>query len=272
MNIFGICLVKNEADIIKETLVSASRWCDKIFVYDNGSDDNTWEIVNSMAKDITTIVPFLSRNKPFSEALRSEVFNHYRNQSEDGDWWCRLDADEIYIDNPRKFLETQCHNCHVVWAIHLQYYFTDIDLMNIENDRNYLNQNIANRLKYYIANASEPRFFKYRQRLQWEYGAWPRHLGLVCPQRLRIRHYQYRSPQQIQKRIETRKQARNMGFEGFAHADYDNWKKLIHPSGNLNKDTGDNKYIIDEQILPKHLEKKYIRVIKKIMHGLKIWP
>jgi hypothetical protein len=33
--------------------------------------------------------------------MRLELLNQYRASASDGDWWCILDADEIYIDDPR---------------------------------------------------------------------------------------------------------------------------------------------------------------------------
>ena len=41
MKIFGIMLVKNEVDIVGHTLKEAQKWCDKIFILDNGSTDGT---------------------------------------------------------------------------------------------------------------------------------------------------------------------------------------------------------------------------------------
>jgi len=35
MKIYAICLVKNEADIIAQTLMAAKSWADAVFVYDN---------------------------------------------------------------------------------------------------------------------------------------------------------------------------------------------------------------------------------------------
>ena len=50
MKIHGLCLVKNEADVLQETLVSALHWCDDhIYVFDNGSNDGTWELVQELA-------------------------------------------------------------------------------------------------------------------------------------------------------------------------------------------------------------------------------
>src|SRR5687768_11826297 len=105
MRIFGICLVKNEADIIAFSLQKASEWAHKIFVYDNGSTDGTWEAVQELAKTNDKIIPWKSEAKPFRDGLRGEVFNEFRHLAQKGDWWCcRLDSDEFYLDDPREVL------------------------------------------------------------------------------------------------------------------------------------------------------------------------
>ena len=48
--IHAICLVKDEDDIIAYTLEKALVWADYIYVYDNGSTDRTWEIVQNLSK------------------------------------------------------------------------------------------------------------------------------------------------------------------------------------------------------------------------------
>src|SRR3954462_12623702 len=128
MRIHGICLVKNEADILGHFLAQSVRWCDRIYLYDNGSTDRTWEIAQKMTRSLPQIVLFKSEDKPFDDALRAEVFAHYRNEAVPGDWWCRLDADELYVDAPRAFLASVPPAHHVVWTAHLQYSFTTADL------------------------------------------------------------------------------------------------------------------------------------------------
>ncbi len=54
----GICLVKNEEDIIAQSLQHAAGFCDRIFVIDNGSTDATWPIVQSLHRENDAIIPF----------------------------------------------------------------------------------------------------------------------------------------------------------------------------------------------------------------------
>src|SRR5215470_10715399 len=93
--IFGICLVKNEDDIIAESLIFAAKHCDRIFVIDNGSTDGTWNIVQRLAQESSTIVPFARTLEPFDNSLRSNVYNAMHSGLSDDDWWLILDADEF---------------------------------------------------------------------------------------------------------------------------------------------------------------------------------
>ena len=137
MKIHGICVAKNEVDIITQSLTEASNWCDFIYVYDNGSTDGTWEAVCQLAERISNVIPFNSEDKVFSEYLRGEVFNAYKANAREGDWWCRLDADEFYIDDPSVFLTHVGSAYDVAWAIHFQYYFTEQDVEDLLDDENF---------------------------------------------------------------------------------------------------------------------------------------
>ncbi len=224
--IYGICLVKNEADVIQQSLKAALRWCDYIYVYDNGSTDNTWEYVNSLAKENSKIIPFKKEAKPFHNGLRSEVFNCYRDDVADGDWWCILDADEFYIDDPRLFLAKVNAPYSTVWSASFQYYFTDKDWERYQRNPDAFADNVSveDKLRYYINNWSERRFFRHHSRLEWkEDQGSPRNMGAVYPVRIWLKHYQYRSPKQIQRRLFVRTEVREI----FVHEAQREWKKTV---------------------------------------------
>ncbi len=130
MKIHGICLVKNEADIVGQTLKAALGWCDFIYVLDNGSTDDSWEIVKQLSHEYEQVIPYKQDLRVYNEGLmRSEVFRQYRSNSSEEDWWCAsLDADEIYIDDPKIFLAKVPSQYEKVWSASFQYYFTDKDL------------------------------------------------------------------------------------------------------------------------------------------------
>jgi glycosyltransferase involved in cell wall biosynthesis len=273
MKIFGMMIAKNEADIIAHTLKAAAQWCDTIFVLDNGSDDGTWEIVKNLAKVEPRIVPHAQSLAPYSEQMRTQLFNAYFGYAKFGDWWCKLDADEIYVESPRDFL-ARVTSHEVVWAIHLQYAFTDIDLERYNSNPELYGSAVppTERYRYYLANASEARFFRHRRRLQWQAGAWPRHLGRVYPKRILLRHFQYRSPDQIQARSATRANVAERGGDFFPHWCEADWRTKIGKHEELDYDAGDGNFHVDERILPRHLDPPLKSFAKQFMHGTRLWP
>jgi glycosyltransferase involved in cell wall biosynthesis len=273
MKIHGICIIKNEADIIEETLTKSSRWCDAIHVFDTGSTDDTWELVNTLAQRFNNLHPYKKEVRPFRDELRAEVFNDIRHTASRGDWWCRLDADEVYIDDPRQFLAGVPASHHAVFSASLQYYFTERDLASYEADPDaFLARPVEEKLRYYDCNWSEARFCRHRPRLKWSGTSWPSHMGLAHPRRIRIKHFQYRSPGQIRTRLGTRAQAISEGYSVFAAYDRSlDWRDKLRRASDLKCDDGSGTYHIDESGLPRHLEQPLHRAIKRFMHGTGIW-
>lgn len=276
MRIFGNCLVKNEADMIVETLTHAARWCDRMFIFDNGSTDGTWEKVLDLAKREPRIVPYQSSPVPFRNSLRAETFAHYRAECRPGDWWCILDADELYEDNPPEFLSAVPTSHHVVWGVNFQHYFTDADAARAAADPLAFPPHTPaeQALRHYRCDYSEVRFFRYRPRLLWnQTSALPRHLGVVHPRRIRFKHYQYRSPEQIQLRLKTRQEAIAHGCENFsAYSSETDWRQKIVVTDTCHHAGTPNAYSIEEKNLPPHLERPLVRTIKRLMHGTGLWP
>ena len=273
MNIHGICLLKNEADIIEETLSKNSRWCDAIHVFDTGSTDETWERVITLAGNNPNIHLYKKEARSFRDELRAEVFNDIRHTAGRGDWWCRLDADEVYIDDPRQFLAGVPVSDHAVFSASLQYYFTEKELAAYETSpATFLSQPAEKRLKHYICNWSEVRFCRHRAGLKWLGTSWPTHMGLAHPRRIRLKHLQYRSPEQIRARLATRAQAISEGYTVFAAYDHGlDWRDKVRRAADLNYDDGSGSYCIDESRLPQHLEQPLHRAVKRFMHGAGIW-
>lgn len=276
MKLHGICLVKNEDDFLERAIEHDLGSFDRIYLYDNGSTDGTWDTARRLeARHPGRVVAWKSEDRPFRDDLRAKVFNAFRDRACRGDWWCRLDADEVYADDPRDFLAAVPPSHHVVWAIHLQYYFTEIDLRRWEAPADVARTpapDFSDLPRHYAANASEPRFFRHRDRLRWESGAWPRHLGLVHPGRIRLRHFQYRSPDQIRKRLATRRSAAESGYADFHHGLDTDWRTKIADASTLHEDRFDGRWVIDESCLPRHLESLPVRAMKRLMHGTGLWP
>jgi hypothetical protein len=275
LTIHGLSLVKNEGDIIAQSLTAAATWADSIYVYDNGSVDGTWEIVQSLAAAHPQIIPYKREAKPYSQALRKDLFEVYRERGAAGDWWCMLDADEFFIDDPRSFLAAIPEPFDEVWSASFEYYFTDLDAERYAQDPSSYHDDIPveRKCRYYLNNWSEPRFFRDSRRLVWFEGGWPDRLGPAARERIRLKHFQYRSPQQIQKRIDSRRDALERG--SFLHEMFPDWKTAVldplrvdftqsrpdnapltwedrvMDASLLHEDSGDGPYIVEEDALPR---------------------
>lgn len=172
MKIHGLCLVKNEADVLNETFISALHWCDHVYVFDNGSNDGTWELVRQLANQHLQIVPYKQDDVLYTNGLRADIFTAFRSNARSQDWWCALDADEFYIDDPRIFLTKIPNRFQTVWSASLNYYFTDRDATAYRQDTiNFLNTPVQKRLRYYCSNWGELRFFRHSGDIVWTLGS-----------------------------------------------------------------------------------------------------
>jgi glycosyltransferase involved in cell wall biosynthesis len=269
MRIFAISAVKNEVDVIEANLHAASEWADKIFVLDNGSTDGTWEKVLSLQNDIIT--PWKQDAKPFRDCVRSEVYHAFKHLSEPGDWWCiRLDADEFYAEDPREFLNSVPKKYHYVCANFIQFRLTPEDVAG------YIFTGDFNKDRPHIRHFEkrtwvEKRFVRYRSRMNWPTDMpFPRNMGIVYPKLINMLHYQYRSPMQIQNRLDVRHAAKKLGHHS-PHVTEKNWEEVLVPRSTL-MHLEEN---VDLDMLPRvnnHLHKPYIYFIKHILHGFKILP
>jgi glycosyl transferase family 2 len=210
MNIYGLSLIKNEADIIEQSLRAAAKWCSRIYVFDNGSDDGTWEKVQQLSGRLPTIIPYKQEFCPYSNSIRDGILRHYIDSANDNDWWCILDADEFFIDDPREFLAQVPKSFLSVWKQEFAYYFTEADLEAYRRDPSLYGEAvpIEQRLRYYCCvDYSELRLFRHSENLKEIHY----YMRPIYPTRIRVKHFQYRSPKQIQKRLDTRRPAMERG-------------------------------------------------------------
>lgn len=267
MKIFAIMLVKNEADIVASVLKDAEKWADKIFILDNGSTDGTWEIINSLKDDVIT--PWKQDFGAYHNGLRADVYNEFKDLAQPGDWWCfKLDADEFYYDNPREFLYKLQKKDGLVAKKSLDYYLCEEDCTsynftgNFEKDRTFIK---------HVRNScwAEPRFFKETGNIKWESkpeNHYPSNCGRLSRQYIMVKHYQFRSPQQMQKRLDVRNasEAKKQGL-AFRHVKETNWQELLKPRSELVFDDGKRETY--ESLVIRNKINKTIK--EKIMNKLK---
>ena len=227
--------------------------------------------MTGLARENSRIIAWKQDGKVFSEGLRAEVFNEFRHLAEEGDWWLQLNADEFYDNDPHEFLGRVPSQHNFVWGITIEFYITQEDLQQIDFSLPF--EAVRPMLKYYNVTWSEPRAFRHRKGLVWSpEWAWPRHAGLVATERLKFKHYPYRSPQQIQLRLDLRRAHRALGFKGSEHASQMSWKEKIALAHNCLVDDGPGDYQIEESRLPRHIEPSLRRLLKTVMHTTGFWP
>lgn len=229
-------LVKNEEDIISSTLEAAAQWSDKLIVFDNGSTDRTWEIVQELSKKHPNIIPFVSDDRPFRIGLRAIMFDVFKHELTADDWWCiRLDADEFYLDSPKEFLQNIPAKYKQVSKASIDFYLTQKDIDNHAFSGNFKQD--KNHIRYYDPMTwAEVRFMRHSNKLKWDIEKFkPQPAGLTYKKQIRVIHYQFRSPQQMNKRFEVRQKARMEGCGSFSHENGSSWKTYLKSDETLNR-------------------------------------
>lgn len=224
--IYSLLVVKNEADIIRASLLDALRWSDKIIVLDNGSTDGTWQLVLELAAKYPSIVAFGQYPGTFTIGLRARLFKAFRKEMKWGDWWCvRLDADEFYPGDVRAFLASVPWYYRTIKKESTDYLLSKEDLPklsgNFEQDRKLFHHCLPHKRR-------ERRFMRHRFLYIWpEAWRYPHPWGFVSPKPIPVEHYQYRSQEQMQKRWETRHQAKLNGCDTFRHENPNGWEDYL---------------------------------------------
>ena len=207
----ALLAVRDEADILDQSLRHFLTWADAIYVFDTGSLDHTWDIVQQFAAKDKRVIPLKKAEVFFSElSLRGWIFNQVRRHMRSGDWFLRVDADEFHHISPRDFIKTRVRKHETV--VYHQYYdfrLTRSEAQAWEQGRETLadrQRPIQERRRWFTVNAyTEPRLCLYRESMQWpETVSFPYNAGYLARERLPIRHYPHRDPLQLARRCRLR--------------------------------------------------------------------
>lgn len=206
MKLNAICIIKNEADIVIETIERALDYCDNIYVFDNGSTDGSYELLKNKAAQDNRVVIVAHTDEVYRNQFRNRVYNMLHHQFSSEDWWYILDADEMLVEDPRPMLQKAVKRNKTqmrVWQA--QFYFTEKDL-NVYDQEDHTTA-VAQRRRYYRINWREPRFFKNDPQKSWPEdisGKVPPFCKAMYRPSPICRHYAERTPEQIKMRREIR--------------------------------------------------------------------
>lgn len=235
MNIYGFMIVKDEADILAQTIESLLKFGDfkKIFIFDNLSSDNTLTVAQGFASDQVVVSQM---EDTFSDQLKYDNVYRHEHLFQEGDWFAILDADELYREALTPLIQTaseQGHNC--IECRSAQFYFTEAE----DNERFDPALPAETQRQYYLMNYGEPRIFRHSEATHWTADEVKQRASFmsISPQRLLIHHFQFRSSQQTQRRIQVRLQ-NNAHSNNWGHINSDRWQNYIVPSKYLHRYNG----------------------------------
>ncbi|MFX0202002.1 MAG: glycosyltransferase family 2 protein [Candidatus Hodarchaeota archaeon] len=194
--------MKNEEDIIADSVTHAARFCDKVFVIDNGSIDDTWDIVKGLG--LQNVVPVFSKDFVFRDYLRLRFMETRKEELGLDNWWYMFDADEFLLDVPFDAIakaEEEGADCIAVEVIN--FLLTTEEVRDAEENGR---QETWRDRKHYVLYESGPvKFFKNTEYADYTICDFvPFGIMRECSQRLLMKHYPYRSLAQLKKRVYTR--------------------------------------------------------------------
>ena len=277
-----VCLlpVRDEADIIAQSLRHFLLWADEIYLFDTGSLDPTWEIVQDIASREKRLKPLRKDPVYFSETrLRSWMFHQARQHLRDGDWFLRVDADEFHHIPPPEFVRTKMRR-HETVAYH-QYYDFRLTASEVQVweqakettvDRN---QPIEQRRRWFTAGQyTEPRLCRYRPGMKWPPTvSFPFNAGYMARARLPIRHYPHRDPLQLERRCRLRavmmtdaQNRRNWSNPQSHHWTEHEWRSFVTPDKLPGLKYWKPGTELPESHFTNHLKPRHLRTIQMLVH------
>lgn len=138
MKIIGLTRVRNEEDIICDTLDHMATFCDMIFVYDNASTDNTVTICKDhRAAPVIIEGQLWGADRARAEwQNRAELLRIAKHSAKPQDWFVYMDADER-IEFDWRALKLVDENVIGVKMKLFDFYITPFDVDKHYSERQY---------------------------------------------------------------------------------------------------------------------------------------
>lgn len=233
MRFHVLLVVRDEVDILAQTLPAILSWADTVHVFDTGSTDGTWELLQAAAARDPRVRCHGRERVYFSIAVTAWLFQQARGAFSDGDWVVRADADEFHVIAPPRFVRERLGRLEArIYGAHYDFQLTDAELHDWNAGLETLDHRarpIQDRRRWFQVNENqELRLFRYRRRMQWTPGRYePSHPGLVARARIPILHYPKRDPPQIRLRYAIRAATLASGAPVGPHWAFPDWRDTI---------------------------------------------
>jgi glycosyltransferase involved in cell wall biosynthesis len=271
--------VRDEADIIGQCLSHMLTWADAIYVFDTGSLDNTWEIVQDFAMKDRRVIPLKRDAVYYSEPLlRGWMFHKAREKMRTGDWFLRVDADEFHHVPPPDFVRARLRNHEtIVWHQYYDFRLTAAEVAAWEAGRETVADRkcpIEQRRQLFVPNTySEPRMCRYREGMRWPvYRSFPYNAGFLARERLPIRHYPHRDPDQLRRRVRLRAimmaNCHDWVRPETHHWSEGEWRKFITIDNFPGIQRWQPGTKLPEVHFSNHLRPPHIRAVQRLVHGM----
>jgi glycosyltransferase involved in cell wall biosynthesis len=271
--------VRDEADIIGQSLRHLLTWADAIYVFDTGSVDDTWEIVQDFARKDRRVMPLTKDGVFFSDTVvRGWIFHQARKHMRNGDWFLRADADEFHHIPPPEFVKTHLRRHETIaWHQYYDFRLTASEVRAWENGKETLadrQRPIEERRQWFTPSEySEPRLCRYRETMQWPTThSFPVNSGFVARERLPIRHYPHRDPAQLRRRCLLRSimianHSRDWSNPEAHHWSESEWLKFIVPDGLPELHFWRPGTELPAFHFTSHLRPPHIRAVQRLVHS-----
>ncbi len=269
--------VRDEADIIGQSLRHLLTWADAIYVFDTGSVDDTWEIVQDFAGKERRVIPLKKDAVLFSDpGIRGWMFHQARKNMREGYWFLRVDADEFHHIPPPEFVKTRlCRHETIVWHQYYDFRLTASEVKAWEAGKETVADRqhpIEERRRWFTpSDYSEPRLCRYRETMEWPASrSQPYNAGYVASERLPIRHYPHRDPEQLRRRCQLRAimmaNCHHWTQPESHHWSEGDWRKFITPDNLPELHRWQPGTALLEFNFTSHLRPPHIRVVQRFVH------